>query len=755
MSAADMSPTSLALHPHSQTSRSQSQRVLACVLCQQRKIKCDRKFPCANCIKSRKQCVPATLTHRRRRRKFPERELLERIRLYEKLLRQNDIKFEPLSQDPAEEKGPLTTEGGSGSDAEHPEAAGGDWSSPSTTIKSGTVFEARNLLCALNQRFQDPENESDSSHDDVSEVVITKAWDELFEDNDHLLFGIPKSAVELSVLHPEPAQIFRLWQIYLENVDPLLKITHTPSLLGRIVNAVSNVSDTSPTLEALMFGIYCTAIFSLAADDVQTMFGSSKEDLLSRCQFGCRQALSTCGVLRTSNRDCLTALYLYLISVRSNTVPRALSSMLGVAIRIAERMGIHSESALNKCTALEAEMRRRLWWSLVLYDTRIGEMANYKTAKLAPTWDCRIPLNVNDSDLRPEMKESPRNLGTSTEALFAVVRGEIGEFIRNTMFYLDFTAPALKPIAKDVQNGPVPEGGELVTLEKMIEDKYLKSCDPDNPLHFMTIWTARAFLAKYRLVEYHSKYSGPFVHQTESARDTAICHALNILECDTKLMSSPLTKGFLWSVNFHFPFPAYIQIVQELKRRPLSVQAEQAWTVMGHNYEARFDALSSDDSLFLKVFAKMILQSWEARELAFNQSGEILMPPKFVLTIRQIVAQTSKSVQNGNPEQPNYVRGMGIDDVLSMPMDFGSHMYGSEAQAGYADMRPGVNPYMPGQAPLDVDVDPFDWLAMNWTEPASQTGRFPPLSRQPQFDFNMNQLDSFGGQGSGEWPPSR
>jgi hypothetical protein len=71
--------------------------------------------------------------------------------------------------------------------------------------------------------------------------------------------------------------------------------------------------------------------------------------------------------------------------------------MLGVAMRIAQRMGKHSESACAKCAPLEAEMRRRLWWSLVLFDSRISEMANDRTTTLIPTWDCRIPLNVNDS----------------------------------------------------------------------------------------------------------------------------------------------------------------------------------------------------------------------------------------------------------------------------------------------------------------------------------------------------------------------
>jgi hypothetical protein len=424
--------------------------------------------------------------------------------------------------------------------------------------------------------------------------------------------------------------------------------------------------------------------------------------------------------------------------------------MLGVAIRIAERMGIHNESDLAKCTVLEAEMRRRLWWSLVLFDTRICEMADYKTIKLAPTWDCRIPLNLNDSDLRPEMKEAPEVLGKSTEALFTVVRGELGEFVRNTMFYLDFTAPALKPIAKDVQNGPIPEGGELVTLEKMIEDRYLKSCEPENPLHFMTIWSARAFLAKYRLMEYHSKYSSSCARQTEAQRDTAIFYALNMLECDTKLMTSPLTKGFLWLVHFYFPFPAYIQIVQTLRRRPMSGQAEQAWAVMNDNYEARFGfgSIYSDDNPFFKIFAKIVLQACEARELAFRQLGESLKPPRFVSALRHIVAQTAQSVQNDNTEQPHDVMGMGVDDFLmSMPIDFGSHMYSLERQDGYAEMGPGVYSHMPGQAVLDVDGNHLDWSAMNWSsmnEPASQAGPCPLIPGQAPFDADMNQLDSSG-----------
>jgi hypothetical protein len=378
-------------------------------------------------------------------------------------------------------------------------------------------------------------------------------------------------------------------------------------------------------------------------------------------------------------------------------------------------MGIHIESALAKCTALEAELRRRLWWSLVLFDTRISEMADHKAVTLAPTWDCRIPLNVNDSDLRPEMKELPAVQGKSTDALFAVVRSELGEFVRHTMFHLDFTSPVLKPIFKTVQHDLIPEVTELATVEKMIEDKYLKFCDPENPLHFMTIWWTRAHLAKCRLLEHHSKFSSSSVHQTDAQRDAASSHSLRMLDCDTKLMTSPLTKRFFWLVQLYFPFPAYIQIVQDLRRRPGSEQAEQAWEVMSDNYEARFIFLYyNGESPFFKIFTKIVLQAWEAREATFKQLGESLVTPRIVLSIRRDMAQNA---QNLETEQPHGATDMSINDFLmSMPMSFGDHglLYDMGGQDGYSVTGPGTYPDMPGLAPLDVDVNQLDWSAMDW-----------------------------------------
>ena len=90
--------------------------------------------------------MPATLAQRRRKRRFPERALLERLRKYEDLLRQNNITFEPLHKDSTRDKQSLNAESSYDSDDEHPENVGPDLSTLSTTVKSERGYGAKYAL---------------------------------------------------------------------------------------------------------------------------------------------------------------------------------------------------------------------------------------------------------------------------------------------------------------------------------------------------------------------------------------------------------------------------------------------------------------------------------------------------------------------------------------------------------------------------------------------------------------------------------
>lgn len=159
-------------------------------------------------------------------------------------------------------------------------------------------------------------HETDDTLEDNLRSDMSDMWANAHQNFGFLLpFGQPKVKIDLSDRHPDQPTIFKLWHIYLANVDPLLKVTHTPSLQAHIVTAAANVAAASPALTALMFAIYCMAVLSLREVDCQQQLGQTRSILLTDFQLSCQQALANCGVLKTTDRESLTALYLYIVSV--------------------------------------------------------------------------------------------------------------------------------------------------------------------------------------------------------------------------------------------------------------------------------------------------------------------------------------------------------------------------------------------------------------------------------------------------------
>ncbi|KAH7324767.1 hypothetical protein B0I35DRAFT_348801 [Stachybotrys elegans] len=588
-----------------------SARVLACIQCQQRKIKCDRKFPCANCAKYGVQCVPAVQA-RRRRRRFPERDLLDRLRKYEDLLRQNNIKFDPMHGDSNVD------------DKDSPHHDDDDHGTRSS--EDPEVFEVRSLWDALAQDYASESPRADSKTASTLEADVKQAWEQSV--NESFLFGFRDTAVDLSTFHPDAVQIFRLWQIYLDNVDPMLKVTHTPTLQSSIIEAATNVSSIGQALEALMFGIYCIAIVSLTEDECLSMFGQIKDQLVVKYQFGCRQALMNARFLRTTDRDCLTALYLYMLSQPPLSDARPMFVIFGIAIRIAQAMGINSEKALAKETPFEAEMRRRLWWSLMLTDARRTEMADSRDSTLAPTWTCKVPLNINDSALRKDMKEPPESEMNPTDTLFVYARSALADIARNKAFHLDFTNPALKAVAR-----PLPPDA-LEALGTKIERDILGSCDLENPVNHMSLWSTRAYLARCRIMQLYITLAGSNVVATEAQLDKGMELAITMLECDFKLHESPRTTRFAWYMRSYFPFPAFMHLLEGIKKRPHSQHCEKAWNIMGKCLAHRYPSAPVTNKPLIRVFNKNILAAWDIY-FAAQASPESVPVPRLISTVRE------------------------------------------------------------------------------------------------------------------------
>ena len=122
---------------------------------------------------------------------------------------------------------------------------------------SREVEEIREIL-------DDQEYDSDSDSPILPSDVVTEPNHQSF------VMGYSSSDVDLRNLHPLPSQIPFYWQTFLENVQPLVKIMHTPTMNRVIKEVQNNLECLSKSTEALMFSIYFATITSMSGEEVRS-----------------------------------------------------------------------------------------------------------------------------------------------------------------------------------------------------------------------------------------------------------------------------------------------------------------------------------------------------------------------------------------------------------------------------------------------------------------------------------------------------
>ena len=129
-----------------------------------------------------------------------------------------------------------------------------------------------------------------------------------------LLFGLNSTRVDFREEYPSPLHAFLLWQVFLQNVNPLSKIIHVPSVQDHIVDAASNYDTIPiPTL-ALLFSIYAAAVMSLDDQECQKKVRESKNCLLHRYLSATQRALVATSFMHSKNLIILQALAIFSVS---------------------------------------------------------------------------------------------------------------------------------------------------------------------------------------------------------------------------------------------------------------------------------------------------------------------------------------------------------------------------------------------------------------------------------------------------------
>ena len=134
------------------------------------------------------------------------------------------------------------------------------------------------------------------------------------DNNADLVFpwdGSPQSAEDF---HPDPVQAFRLWQIYLDRVNPLTKIIHVPTLQPYVIESTTNPTSVPLSYQALLYAVFLMATIALTEPEANQLLGTSRDQALRKFTSGTKHALLRFDFMRNYDMPALQALVLFLVS---------------------------------------------------------------------------------------------------------------------------------------------------------------------------------------------------------------------------------------------------------------------------------------------------------------------------------------------------------------------------------------------------------------------------------------------------------
>ncbi|KAI0002842.1 fungal-specific transcription factor domain-containing protein [Xylariaceae sp. FL0662B] len=641
----------------------------SCVTCRRRKVRCDKFMPCGNCRKAHIHCVfPAPgRAPRRPRIKDPnappkqtserEMELMKRLRKLEGIVEDlsGQVEFETRHPSGSGGGSPETTvdNGERRKQSAHiySENLPGGYPSAessrprrtqtgeygSTALRSpGTEVQrdfgrlvlnekgkTRYVSSAfwskvndeINQLRAETERLTDEDSEDSDDGSIPGTINQYSDGTDHhgFVLGYSSSNVDLRELHPLPSQIPFIWQVFIENVDPLVKILHVPSMDKIIRELRSNMQDISPGLEALMFSIYYAAITSMEDAEVKMNFNAEKAHLINKYRFATEQALAKANFLVTSELITVQAFTLFLFLVRRYDDTRFAWTLTGLAIRIAQSLGLHRDgSNFDDLSPFDIEMRRRMWWSICILDLRSAEDQGTELTIAERTYDTKFPLNVNDTDINPDMTEMPEERRGTTDMTFCLIRYEICSLTRR----MHSATNGIAPCPRDSQCTLEQREIMLMNMYEHIEEKYLKVCgDKDTDLlHWVAATIARLIMAKMSLITYQPVLmSSTALELSEDARDRLFMASVEVVEYTKVLNTEPKCRQWRWLFQTYTQWHAVAYLLIELCRRPWTASVERAFGVLNATFQAPNLAQRTTPGVWIPL-RKLLLKARRHRE---------------------------------------------------------------------------------------------------------------------------------------------
>lgn len=523
----------------------------SCHHCHDRKVRCDRKLPCGRCLQTRAKCsYPENKRAPRKLNRPPIATILEQL----KELEQEVARLRALSDtndDNLISRRQLYH--GEGQQA-HIQAQTPD-TQVSTNSSVNRHQSANQASCGNGIR------EPATSHIPLASMNILGSETETISQTTYLR-------------QLQPLQIQSLWEIYKENVAPMIALLHKHSIEAMIQEVCTKTElKVGKASETLVFAICFAAIVSATPAQCLSIFGQDRDSCISNFRLATEQALSRADLISTQDLPVLQAAVLFLLCLRGLD-SRLAWAETAIVIRVAQRQGVHRDGQFSGLSPFNIEMRRRLWWHICVLDMLCSEDQETDTQIRPEMFNTKPPSNIDIDDLAPDMTSLPTPRAGFTDITLCIIQCEM-------MTNLYWAGINLNP--EDTQS-PTPERENILrSLATRIEEQYLREFDLEVPVQWLTAVIARLSLSKARVVSLlNNSRSG----EVPIATNDEIFHmAVEIVKFANLIQKNEPTQQWpTWLCKSYKQRHAVAFILSELCSRPITPETNQAWEIVTEMY---------------------------------------------------------------------------------------------------------------------------------------------------------------------------
>jgi len=412
---------------------------------------------------------------------------------------------------------------------------------------------------------------------------------------------------------PTKAAADKLVRNYYDNVHFLARVVHWPSFQVQYENFWTSVLaglEPHAWQQAIVLAVLFSAVASMTEGDVAALFGRPKRTILGNFQTGTEVCLSKAQFLRATKIETLQALVIYLIPMCRDQLSRAHSVLVGMAVRLAETMGLHRDPQdVYGLSPVECQVRRTIWFQLCFLDLRTCESQGPRPCIKREDYDTRFPLNVNDVDLLSSPVEE--KVTQWTDMTLSRMRFECTEMHRviwNDRIRLEKKKTSLTHVL-----------GKVESFRRAIEVKYQPILDPTIPIQRYAQLLMGFMLQRMYIMVLHRYHNNSNNKVPDRLRQISLGAGVQAMEDAIALERLPELSKWKWYNGAHQQWHMAFFLLVEIYVFPHRREADRIWDIVDFVFEP-------DPSLSRTQKARAIIAAIRDRTQVYRDLRRIRVP---------------------------------------------------------------------------------------------------------------------------------